>query len=157
MQVTTHGVGNYCCGNGRDDGVRSSRGKHHLHLKTPTSPAYIEEPGTNDDYFSSKWDDLLGSLGIGKYGGSGEHSFEQSRCSANFSGVLLAVGSKMTEMNYRERKSRLVARRARENINVVEMVGEKYYEGADYDGLKKEVFSPNCQMILPGTTLEHLS
>ena len=116
MQVTTHGVGNYCCGNGRDDGVRSSRGKHHLHLKTPTSPAYIEEPGTNDDYFSSKWDDLLGSLGIGKYGGSGEHSFEQSHCSANFSEGFLPVGSKITEMTHRERKARLMACRGRGNI-----------------------------------------
>ena len=78
MQGTTHGVGNDHRGNGRDDGSRSSRGKQNVHLTIPTSSSYTEEPQTNDNSFSSDQDDLIGSLGLGKYGGSGEHSFDQS-------------------------------------------------------------------------------
>ena len=37
------------------------------------------------------------------------------------------------------------------------MLGDKYDGGADNDGKKRGVISTNCQIILPGTTLEHLS
>ena len=78
---------------------------------------------------------LLRSLGLGKYGGRGEHSFDHSHCSDNFSGGSLPVGSKITEMNHRKRKARLMARRGRKNIKVVVgMAGEQYYVEADDDG-----------------------
>ena len=57
---------------------------------------------------------------MGNYGGIGEHSFDQSHCSANFSGGFLPVGSKIAEMTHRERKFRLIVCRGRENIEVVE-------------------------------------
>ena len=62
-----------------------------------------------------------------------------------------------TEMTCRERKARLMARKGREIIKVVGMECEQYDGGADNDGKKRGVINPNCQMILPGTTLEHLS
>ena len=94
VQVKPHKVGNDHCGNGRDDGSRSSRGNQHSHLTILTSLAYTEEPQTNGNYFISKQDDLLGSLGLGKYGGSSEHSFDQSYSSANFAREFLPVWSK---------------------------------------------------------------
>ena len=115
--------------------------------------SYKEDPHTNDNYFSSNQDDLLRSLGLGPYCGSVEHSFDQSHCSANFAGGFLPVGSKITEMTHRERKSRLMAHRGREQIDVVGMAGEKYDGGVDNDGFKKGVISPNCHMILPVTKL----
>ena len=63
---------------------------------------------------------------MGKYVANSEHSFEQSHCYANFSGIFLHVGSKITEMTHMERKDRLIARRGRGNILVVGMPGEKY-------------------------------
>ena len=76
MQVTMYGVGNNHSGNRIDDGSRKSRGKKCFHMTIPMSLAYIEEPGNNDNSFSSKQDNLLGSLGLGKYSGSGEHYFD---------------------------------------------------------------------------------
>ena len=52
-------------------------------------------------------------LGLWNYGGSGEHYFDQSNWYAKFSGGLLPVGSKITEMTHRERKAILVALRGR--------------------------------------------
>ena len=94
---------------------------------------------------------------MGKYGGSGEHSFGQSHCSANFVWEFLPVGSKITEMTHRERNSRIMERGGRKNIEVVRMSVEKYDGGVENDGLKKGVIIPYCQTILLGTTLEHLS
>ena len=108
-----------------------------MHRKIPTSLAYIEDPRTNDNYFSYKRDDLLGNIRLGKYGGSDEHSFDQSHCSTNFSGGFMPVGSKITEMTHRDRKFRLMTRRGRENIEVVGMASDKYDGGAAVDGLKK--------------------
>ena len=71
-------------------------------------------------------------LGLWKYGGSGEHSFDQSNWYANFAGRLLHVGSKVTEMTHRERKARIMARRGRENTKLVGMAGGQYY-GGEYD------------------------
>ena len=71
------------------------------------SSTYTEEPLTNDTYFSSEWDNLLGilpllgSLGMGKYGGSREHSFHKSHYSAIFYGLFLPVESRITEMIHR--------------------------------------------------------
>ena len=48
---------------------------------------------------------------MGKYGGSDEHSFDQRHFSENFFGELLPVGSKITEMTHKERKSRLMESR----------------------------------------------
>ena len=50
-----------------------------------------------------------------------------------------------------------MARKGREIIKVVGMECEQYDGGADNDGKKRGVINPNYQMILPGTTLEHLS
>ena len=69
----------------------------------------------------------------------------------------MPVGSKITEMTHRDRKFRLMTHRGRENIEVVGMASDKYDGGAAVDGKKKGVISPNCQVILPGTTLEHSS
>ena len=137
MQVTMYGVGNNHNGNRIDDGSRISRGKKCFHLTIPMSLAYIEEPGNNDNSFSSKQDNLLGSLGLGKYSGSGEHFFDQSHCSPNFSGGFLSAGSKINEMTHRERKSRLVPRRGSKNIDMVGMAGDKYGVGAYNGGFKK--------------------
>ena len=126
MKGTTNEVGNDCRGNVRYDRIRISRGKHRSHVKILKPLAYTEEPHTNDNYFISKQDDLLGSLGMGKYVANSEHSFEQSHCYANFSGIFLHVGSKITEMTHMERKDRLIARRGRGSIWVVGMPGEKF-------------------------------
>ena len=56
------------------------------YLKTLTFSTYTEEPLTNDNYFSSERDSLLGSLGLGKYSGSGEHSFHKIQYSTIFAG-----------------------------------------------------------------------
>ena len=108
MQGTTHEVGNDRRINRRDDGSRSRRVNQRSHLKTPMYLAYTEEPRTNDNSFRSEQEELLEILGMGKYGGSSEHSFGQSHYSANFSGGLLPVGSKITEMTHRERNFRLM-------------------------------------------------
>ena len=100
---------------------------------------------------------MLGILGLGKYGGSGEHLFDQSHCYENFSGLFLPVGSKITEMTHWERNARLVMRIGSKYIEVLGMEGGKYGGGADNYGSKMGVISTNCQMILPGTTLEHLT
>ena len=150
MQGTTHEVGNDRRGNGSDDGSRCSRGKQRTHPTIPTSSAYIEEPRTNDNSFSSEQDDLLGSLGLGKYGGSGEHSFDQSHCSANFAGGFLPVGSKITDMTHRERKAKLMARRGRKNIEVVGVAGEQCDGRADNDGSKKGGYKSQLSDDPPG-------
>ena len=94
MQGTTHEVDNESCGNVRYGGSRSSGGKKHLHMKITESLAYTEDPRTNDNYFRSERDDLIDSLGMGKYGGSGEHLFVQIHCSVNFSGYSFLLGQK---------------------------------------------------------------
>ena len=92
--------------------------------------AYAEEPRTNANSFRSVQDNLLGRIGLGKYGGSGEQSFDQSQCCANFPGGLLPVGSKITDITHRDRYARLMAHRGRENIKVVGIAGEQYDGGA---------------------------
>ena len=74
MQVTPYEVGDDCHGNGRDDGGRISRVNQCLYMTIPASLAHTEEPRTNNNYFSSKREDLLGRLGLGKYGGSCKYS-----------------------------------------------------------------------------------
>ena len=87
-----HEVVNYFHGNVRDVGSRSIRVKQRPHLIILESSAYTEEPLTNDNSFISKWDNLLGSLGLRKYGGSGENQFDQSYCSSDFAGGFLSYG-----------------------------------------------------------------
>ena len=137
MQGTMYKVGNSRLRNGRCDVIRSSSGKHRSHMKTLTYLAYTEESWTNDNSYISKWYDLLGGLCLGKYGGSSENSYDQSHYSANFSGEFLPVGSKINDMNHRERKARLMERRGRGNIEAVGMTGEQYDGGADDDGKKR--------------------
>ena len=137
MQGTTHKVGNDCRGNGRDEGSSSSRFKQCQHLKIEMSSAYTEDPRTNDNYFSSKWDNIIGSFSLGNYGGSGKHSCDQSHFPAKFSVGFLPVGSKITEMTHRERKAILMVCRGGVNAEVVGMEVEHYYGGADYDGKKR--------------------
>ena len=50
----------------------------------------------------------------------------------------------------------MLARRGGGYIEVIGMAGDQYYGEADDDGLKRGFISPNYQMILLGTTLEHL-
>ena len=66
---------------------------------------------------------------MGNYGGSSEHSSDQSHCSANFSGGFQPVGSNITEMTHRERKARLMVCRGRGSIEVVGVAGEQYDVG----------------------------
>ena len=73
-------------------------------------------------------------LGMGKYSGSSENSFDQRNCSDKFPWGILPVGSKMIEMTHRKRNSILTALKGRENIKVVGMEGEKYDGGADDNG-----------------------
>ena len=133
MQVTTHEVGNVRRENGRYDGNRRIRGNPHSHLTIPTPSAHTEEPQTNDNSFRYKRDDLLGSLVMGKYGGSSEHSFDQIHCSAKLFWGLLPVRSKITDMAHMEKKAKLMARRGRKNIEAVGMACEQYDGGADND------------------------
>ena len=86
IKGTTHKVRNDNCGKRRDDRSSISRGKQRLHITTLTSYAYIEEPRTNNNYLRSERYDLLGILGIGKYGSIGEHYFDRIHCSDNVYG-----------------------------------------------------------------------
>ena len=69
-----------------------------------------------------------------EYGGSSENYFDQSHCFAKFSGGFLPVGSKISEITHRERKSRPMACRGRENFEVLGMGVEQYYGVADSAG-----------------------
>ena len=86
MQGTTYKVGNDHRRNGIYGGSRSNRGKHRSHLTILTSSYYTEDPRTNENCFIYQREDLLESLGMGKYSGSDEHSFDQSHCYAKFYG-----------------------------------------------------------------------
>ena len=86
MQVTTHKVDDNSIGNIRYDGSMSIRGKQHSHQTVPTSVIYKEYPWNDDNYFRSERDNLLRSLVLEKYGGSGKSFFKHIHCSTNFSG-----------------------------------------------------------------------
>ena len=60
-------------------------------------------------------------------------------------------------MTHKEIKARLMQLRVNEKIKLVGISGGQYDGGVDNDGFKKWFISPSCQMILPGTTLEHIS
>ena len=79
-------------------------------MTIPTSFSYTYDPRPNDNHFRSDQYKLLGSLGLGKYSGIGENSFDLIYCSATFSGGFLPVGSKIPEMDHRDIKYRLMAR-----------------------------------------------
>ena len=68
---------------------------------------------------------------MGKYVGSSEYYFDQSHCYANFVGLFLPAGSKITKMNHRDKNARLKTQIGRENIEMVGIAGERYYGGAD--------------------------
>ena len=80
--------------NGRNDESRIIRSKQRPNLKIQISSAYTEEPWTNDNYFRSKQDDLIGSLGTEKYGGIGEHSSARATVLPTFLGDSCLLGQK---------------------------------------------------------------